>query len=182
MVCCAFVFRIAVVAASFLSFAAPSRDHGQFGAEMGWVARSLALGLPLTGLQLLCPHSFHICLPPFSARVVSTLQNRPCHFVAGQPSLGAHLYSHLPDLKYAAGERPAQLAGWLWGIYPFAIYFSGTQVWDYALTSFYLQPAFASRSGFTYEKVSWFGSASVFFTESRVSPIRPFSQCFPFIF
>jgi len=35
MVCCAFVFRIAVVASSFLNIAAPSLDHGQFGAEMG---------------------------------------------------------------------------------------------------------------------------------------------------
>jgi hypothetical protein len=35
MVCCAFVLRIAEVASSFLSIAAPSLDHGQFGAEMG---------------------------------------------------------------------------------------------------------------------------------------------------
>src|SRR3981189_3239865 len=39
------------------------------------------------------------------------------------------------SLKYAAGERPAQLAGWLWVIYPFAIYFSGGQVGDYPFTS-----------------------------------------------
>src|SRR5882757_2506155 len=44
MVCCAFVLRIVVVASSFRSFAAPSVDHAQFGAEIGWVARSLALG------------------------------------------------------------------------------------------------------------------------------------------
>src|SRR5260370_39986164 len=44
MVCCAFVLRIVVVAFSFLRIAAASLDHGQFGADMGWVARSLALG------------------------------------------------------------------------------------------------------------------------------------------
>jgi hypothetical protein len=65
MVCCAFVLRIAVVASSFLSIAAPSLDHGQFGAEMGWVARSLALGhgfsspfFPSTGPTALVPPLF----------------------------------------------------------------------------------------------------------------------------
>jgi hypothetical protein len=65
MVCCAFVLRIVVVAFSFLRIAAASLDHGQFGAEMGWVARSLALGhgfsspfFPSTGPTALVPPLF----------------------------------------------------------------------------------------------------------------------------
>src|SRR5258707_12509947 len=65
MVCCASVLRIVVVASSFLSIAAPSRDFGQFGAEMGWVARSLASGhgfsspfFPATGPTALVPPLF----------------------------------------------------------------------------------------------------------------------------
>src|SRR5260370_14313314 len=63
------------------------------------------------------------------------------------------------SLKYAAGERPAQLAGWLWAIYPFAIYFSGAQVWDYALTSFLFATCFcfAQRLHLHERFAVWFG-------------------------
>ena len=36
--------------------------------------------------------------------------------------------------RYALGEKAAAMAGWGWVIYPYAIYFSGARVWDYALT------------------------------------------------
>jgi 4-amino-4-deoxy-L-arabinose transferase-like glycosyltransferase len=150
MVCCAFVLRIAVVASSFLSIAAPSLDHAQFGAEMGWVARSLALGhgfsspfFPSTGPTALVPPLF----PYLLAVVFRTfgLYTAKSAFVI--LSLGSLLsaLTCIPvylTLKYAAGERAAQLAGWLWVIYPFAIFFSGAQVWDYALTSFLFATCF----------------------------------------
>lgn len=59
---CALVLRLIVAAFSFHDIAGPSADHGQFGAEMGWVARSVALGqgfsspfLPNTGPTALVP-------------------------------------------------------------------------------------------------------------------------------
>jgi 4-amino-4-deoxy-L-arabinose transferase-like glycosyltransferase len=39
------------------------------------------------------------------------------------------------SVQHAAGRRQAQFAGWLWALYPFAIYFSAAEVWDYSLTS-----------------------------------------------
>ena len=167
MVCCAFVLRIAVVASSFLSIAAPSLDHGQFGAEMGWVARSLALGhgfsspfFPSTGPTALVPPLFPYLLAAVF-RTFGLYTAKSAFVILSLDSLLSAL-TCIPvylSLKYAAGERPAQLAGWLWVIYPFAIYFSGAQVWDYALTSFLFATCFcfAQRLHLQETVLVWFG-------------------------
>ena len=76
MICCALVLRIVVVASSFLSIATPSYDHGQFGAEMGWVARSLASChgfsspfFPSTGPTALVPPLFPALLALVAVQV-----------------------------------------------------------------------------------------------------------------
>ncbi len=145
MICCALVLRIVVVASSFLSIATRSYDHGQFGAEMGWVARSLASG-----------HGFS---SPFF------------------PSTGPTAL--VP--KHVAGERPAQLAGWLWAIYPFAIYFSGAQVWDYALTSFLFATCFcfAQRLHFKERTAVWFGFGVLYGVTALSNP--SVLSLFPFL-
>ncbi len=167
MVCCALVLRAVVVASTFLSIAAPSRDFGQFGAEMGWVARSLASGhgfsspfFPATGPTALVP-------PLFPYLLASVF--RVCGLYTAASALVILLLDSLLSaltcipiylsLKHAAGERPAQLAGWLWAIYPFAVYFSGTQVWDYALTSFLFATCFCfvQRLHLQDRFSAWFG-------------------------
>ncbi len=167
MVCCALVLRAVVVASTFLSIAAPSRDFGQFGAEMGWVARSLASGhgfsspfFPATGPTALVP-------PLFPYLLASVF--RVCGLYTAASALVILLLDSLLSaltcipiylsLKHAAGERPAQLAGWLWVIYPFAVYFSGTQVWDYALTSFLFASCFCfvQRLHLQDRFSAWFG-------------------------
>jgi len=150
MVCCAFLLRIAVVASSFLSNTLRSPDHGEFGAEMGWVARSLALGhgfsspfFPSTGPTALVPPLFPYLLAAVF-RMFGLYTAKSAFVILSLDSLLSAL-TCIPvylSLKYAAGERPAQLAGWLWTIYPFAIYFSGAQVWDYALTAFLFATCF----------------------------------------
>ena len=143
MICCALALRLAVAALCFHGISAPSADHGQFGAEMGWVARSLAFGqgfsspfLPRTGPTALVPPLFPYLLAqvfrvfgvytPTSALVILSLDS----LLSALTCIPIYL-----TLKDAAGERPAQFAGWIWAIYPFSVYFSGAQVWDYALTS-----------------------------------------------
>ena len=167
MVCCAFVLRIAVAAASFLGIATPSLDHGEFGAEMGWVARSLALGhgfsspfCPSTGPTALVPPLFPYLLAAVF-RTFGLYTAKSAFVILSLDSLLSAL-TCIPvylSLKYAAGERPAQLAGWLWVIYPFAIYFSGAQVWDYALTSFLFATCFcfAQRLHLQDRSSVWFG-------------------------
>jgi len=189
MVCCAFVLRIAVVASSFLNIAAPSLDRGQFGAEMGWVARSLALGhgfsspfLPSTGPTALVPPLF----PYLLAGVFRTfgLYTAKSAFVIMSLDGLLSALTCIPiylSLKYAAGERPAQLAGWLWAIYPFAIYFSGTQVWDYALTSFLFATCFcfAQRLHLQESFSVWFGFGILYGVTTLSNP--SVLSIFPFL-
>ena len=167
MVCCALVLRVVVVASTFLSVAAPSHDFGQFGGEMGWVARSLASGhgfsspfFPATGPTALVP-------PLFPYLLASVF--RVCGLYTATSALVILLLDSLLSaltcipiylsLKHAAGERQAQLAGWIWVIYPFAVYFSGTQVWDYALTSFLFATCFCfvQRLHLQDRLSAWFG-------------------------
>lgn len=189
MVCCAFVLRIAVVASSFLSVAAPSYDHGQFGAEMGWVARSLASGhgfsspfSPTTGPTALVPPLFPYLLAQVF-RIFGVYTAKSALAILSLDSLFSAL-TCIPiylSLKYIAGERPAQLAGWLWAIYPFAIYFSGTQVWDYALTSFLFATCFCFVQRLhLQERVSvWFGFGILYGVTALSNP--SVLSIFPFL-
>jgi 4-amino-4-deoxy-L-arabinose transferase-like glycosyltransferase len=189
MVCCAFVLRIAVVASRFLTIAAPSLDHGQFGAEMGWVARSLALGhgfsspfFPSTGPTALVPPLFPYLLAAVF-RTFGLYTAKSAFAILSLDSLLSAL-TCIPiylSLKYAAGERPAQLAGWLWVIYPFAIYFSGAQIWDYALTSFLFAICFcfAQRLHLRESFLVWFGFGILYGVTALSNP--SVLSMFPFL-
>jgi len=167
MVTCAMLLRALVVAFTFLSVAAPSRDFGQFGAEMGWVARSLALGhgfsspfFPGTGPTALVPPLFPYLLAGVF-RIWGLYTAKSALVILLLDSLFSAL-TCIPiylSLKDIAGEKPAQLAGWLWVVYPFAIYFSGTQVWDYALTSLLFATCFycSQRLHLQDHLSAWFG-------------------------
>ena len=139
----ALFIRLIVVAVVFRSVSAPTFDHNEFGWEMGWTARSIALGrgfsspfLPITGPTALVPPLYPYLLAGVfklfgiysaaSALVILTLNS---------------LFSALTcipvyfSLRKSANARVARLAAIGWAIYPFAIYFSAGRVWDYALTS-----------------------------------------------
>jgi 4-amino-4-deoxy-L-arabinose transferase-like glycosyltransferase len=189
MVCCAFVLRIAVVASSFLSIAAPSLDHGEFGAEMGWVASRLALGrgfsspfFPSTGPTALVPPLFPYLLAAVF-RTFGLYTAKSAFVILSLDSLLSAL-TCIPvylSLKYAAGEKPARLAGWLWVIYPFAIYFSGAQVWDYALTSFLFATCFclAQRLHLQDRFLVWFGFGVLYGVTTLSNP--SVLSLFPFL-
>ena len=189
MVCCAFILRIVVVAFKFLSIAAPSPNHGEFGAEMGWVARSLALGrgfsspfFPSTGPTALVPPLFPYLLAAVF-RTFGLYTARSAFVILSVDSLLSAL-TCIPlylNLKYAVGEKPARLAGWLWVIYPFAIYFSGAQVWDYALTSFLFTTCFclAQRLHLQDRFLAWFGFGVLYGVTALSNP--SVLSLFPFL-
>ncbi len=142
----AFLLRMLVVLLSFRATAAPSPDHGAFGAEMGWVARSLAIGagfsspfIPMTGATALVPPLF----PWVLSLIFRWFGVYSVHSAVAVLSLGS-LLSALTCIpvavlaKRAFGRGSGQLAAWVWACYPFAIFFSASQVWDFALTSFLL--------------------------------------------
>ncbi|MGI4855036.1 MAG: ArnT family glycosyltransferase [Janthinobacterium lividum] len=122
----------------------PLSDHfEQFGAEMGWTARSLALGrgfsspfFPQTGpTALVCP-----LYPLLLAGIFKAfgLYTNAAAFAA--LSLNA-LFSSVTcaviffGMRDAFGFRTARSAAWVWALYPYAVYYSAVYLWDCALTS-----------------------------------------------
>ena len=142
MVGIALVLRLLVVALVFRNVAAPGVDHGEFGWEMGWVARSLALHqgfsspfYPSTGPTALMPPLYPFLLAGVF-RLFGLYTNASAAVILSFNSLMAAL-TCVPVFFTAArafDRRTALWAGWLWAVYPFSIYFSAARVWDYALT------------------------------------------------
>lgn len=143
VVLCALAIRLIVAAFCAGDIAKVTADHGDFGAEMGWVARALYLGrgysapfLPLTGPTALVPPLYpYLMAGVFKLFGLYTVQ-------AAYVMLAINgLFSSLTcipvffSVRNVAGDRAARWATWGWALYPFAIYFSASQVWDYALTS-----------------------------------------------
>lgn len=143
IVFCALAIRLLVAAFCAGDIAKATFDHGDFGAEMGWVARALYLGhgysapfLPMTGPTALVPPIYpYLMTMAFKVFGLYTVQ-------AAYAMLALNgLFSALTcipvyfSVRNVAGERAARWAAWGWALYPFAIYFSASQVWDYALTS-----------------------------------------------
>ena len=135
--------RMIVVAAGFSDVAAPSADHNVFGWEMGWTARSIALGqgfsspfLPVTGPTALVPPLYPYLLAGLF-KVFGLYTPEAAFATLGLNALFSSL-ACIPIFfltRNALDVRAARIASVAWAIYPFAIYFSADRVWDYALTS-----------------------------------------------
>jgi 4-amino-4-deoxy-L-arabinose transferase-like glycosyltransferase len=84
-------------------------------------------------------------------------------------------------LRDAVGRRHARLAGWLWVVYPFAINYSASEVWDYALTSmlfawcFYLSQRLHLR-----RPLAWLGFGLVYGITALSNP--SILSALPFLF
>ena len=142
MVAAAFFIRLLFVAVVAHSLPNPAGNFEQFGWEMGWVSRSIAMGrgfsspfFPPTGPTALVPPMFPYLLAAIF-RIFGVYS-----LLSGVAILSLNaLFSALTCIpiyliaRRATGARCARLAGWAWVIYPFSIYYS-TQVWDYALTA-----------------------------------------------
>jgi 4-amino-4-deoxy-L-arabinose transferase-like glycosyltransferase len=138
-----FGIRMVVVLAGYREVALGSTDFNLFGWEMGWTARSIALGrgfsspfLPITGPTALVPPLYPYLLAGiFRLFGVYSVQSA---FVT--LSLNA-LFSSLTTIplyflaRNTLDARAGRIASFAWAVYPFAIYFAANRVWDYALTS-----------------------------------------------
>ncbi len=138
----AFLLRFLFVCLGYKSLAA-SHQFEQFGAEMGWTARSLALGrgfsspfYPETGpTALVCP-----LFPLLLAAVFKLfgLYTDAAAFAA--LTLNATCSSLISvviffGMRRRFGQGTAQSAAWIWAVYPYAVYYSAVYLWDCALTS-----------------------------------------------
>jgi 4-amino-4-deoxy-L-arabinose transferase-like glycosyltransferase len=139
----ALLIRMIVVCCAFRGVADPGNAHAEFGFEMGWTARSIALGhgfsgpfQTMTGPTAIVPPLYPYLLAgifklfglytPLAAFVALTL-NSVLSALTCVPIYGA--------AREVSGERVARWAALGWAIYPFAIFYASAQVWDYALTS-----------------------------------------------
>lgn len=139
----ALTIRVIVVIAGFRELSAPSADHNLFGWEMGWTARSIALGqgfsspfLPITGPTALVPPLYPYLLAAIF-KLFGVYSAASAFTALGLNALFSSL-TCIPVFFFtrnALNERAARIASVAWAIYPFAIYFSAGRVWDYALTS-----------------------------------------------
>ena len=143
VVCLALVLRLLVVALVIPQVSANTFDHNEFGWEMGWVARSIALGhgfsspfLPISGPTALVPPIYPYFLATMF-RLFGLYTPAAAFAVLGFNSLCSAL-TCIPLfflVRNSINERVGRIAAFAWAIYPFAIYFSADRVWDYALTS-----------------------------------------------
>lgn len=138
-----FAIRFIVVLCVFRVVSAPTFDHNEFGWEMGWTARSLALGhgfaspfLPQTGPTALVPPLY-----PYLLAGIFKLFGLYSGRAACVTLLLNSVFSALTTIpiyysaKWALQARTARIIAFAWALYPFAIYFSANRVWDYALTA-----------------------------------------------
>ena len=150
MVLAALTVRMMVVAFGFRDLTDPSGDHQQFGQEVGWLARSIALHrgfsspfFPVTGPTAFLPPLYPYLLS-LIFRIFGIYTAKSALVILTTNSIFSAL-TCIPiyfATRNSLNVRVAAIAGWAWVVYPFAIYFSAGRVWEYALTSFLFTTCF----------------------------------------
>jgi len=141
LVVTALLVRIAVIPFLIGTIVDPARDHWDFGCEEGRIARSIAAGegfsSPLFGKT--GPTSWSAPAYPYLLAGifhVFGIYSRSSAWAI--LSLNA-LFSALTCIPVVYvmwplfGKRAAQISGWAWAFFPYAIYFAAAHVWGYCL-------------------------------------------------
>jgi 4-amino-4-deoxy-L-arabinose transferase-like glycosyltransferase len=146
----AFAIRCIVVALVFRDIADPAGHFDNFGNEVGWIARSLALHrgfsspfYSVTGPTALLPPLYPWLLAAIF-KVFGLYSIKSALTILSLNSLFSAL-TCIPiylAARISLGNRVAAFAAWGWAIYPFAIYFSAARVWEFSLTSLLITTCF----------------------------------------
>lgn len=176
----AFAIRMVVVIFTYRELPDADKHFEAFGWEMGWIARALATGhgfsspyYPISGPTALespaYPTLVSLVFRAFGVysltsafvmltinSVLSTLTCIPVYFSA----------------KYSLGARAAGIAAWVWALYPFAIYFSATRVWEYSLTGLLFTTCFciAQRLHLFAKPPAWIGFGALYGLTAHSNP------------
>ena len=146
----ALAIRLVIAFLTYRDLPDADKLYERFGWEMGWIARAIASGhgfsspyWPWTG-----PTAMQ---PPLYPALLATV----FHFFGIYSLKSAIVILSIDSLlsaltcipvyfsaKYALGETGAKIAAGIWAFYPFAIYFSATRVWEYALTGLLFTTSF----------------------------------------
>ena len=185
----AFVLRMLVVLFVFRDIAAPVDRHSEFGYEMGWTARSIALGHgfsspydPLgTGPTALVPPLYvYLLAMVFKLFGIYTAASS---FVILAINCVLSALTCIPvyfSVKHALDTRLARLSAMGWALYPFAVYFSADRVWDYALTALLLCCGFwAAQKLHLRSSWGWVGFGALFGLAALSNP--SVLSVFPFL-
>jgi 4-amino-4-deoxy-L-arabinose transferase-like glycosyltransferase len=161
----ALVIRLVVVCFTYRDLPDADKFYEAFGWEMGWVARALASGhgfsspyWPLSGPTAMQPPLYPFLLSKvFRGYGIYSLTSG--FIILSINSLLSAL-TCIPvyfSAKYTFGERCAKIAAWVWALYPFAIYFSASRVWEYSLTGLLFTTCFciALRIHRTTNSLAW---------------------------
>jgi len=150
MVLVALALRLVVAGFLYPSHLNPARDHWKYAGEVGRIARSLVQGQgfsnPLfgnTGPTAWLTPGF----PVFVAgifKVFGVYTKASLFAILGSDCLFAAL-TCLPVYLIALhsfGARAALVAGWVWVLFPYSIYFSADFIWPTTLATLLLSIAF----------------------------------------
>jgi 4-amino-4-deoxy-L-arabinose transferase-like glycosyltransferase len=163
----AFAVRLVVVIFTYRDLPDADKLYEQFGWEMGWIARALASGhgfsspyFPITGPTAMQPPLFPALLS-LVFRLFGIYSLTSAFVILAFDSLLSSL-TCIPvyfSAKYSVGNTGAKVAACIWAFYPFAIYFSATRVWEYALTGLLFTTSFciAQRIHKTTSPWAWLG-------------------------
>jgi 4-amino-4-deoxy-L-arabinose transferase-like glycosyltransferase len=162
MVSVALVLRLIVAAFSFDGVADPAGGHDNFGWELGWTARSIALGhgfgspfLPITGPTALVPPFFPYLLAGIFK--IFGLYSRGAAFATLALNSLFSALTCIPlylSTRRSLGSGAARWVGWGWVGYPYAVYFSAGIVWEFALTGLLFATCFWLAQGLG-RRASW---------------------------
>jgi len=143
MVTIAFIIRLVVALFLIGDQFSPERDHFSFGWETGRIARSIALGegfsSPLHGptgpTAWMTPVYVYLVAAVFKVFGVYTLKSAVVILTLNS------LFSALTCLTVfliaykSFGRVIGIAAGWMWALFPYAIYFAACRVWDNSLNA-----------------------------------------------
>lgn len=134
---------LAVLVKQLPSHTISYNDLGWESWEVGWTARSIFMGLgfsspylPFTGPTALVPPLYtYLLAGSFYFYGLNSIQSAVAilTFNSVCSSLTAVVLYFVA--RNALSKRAGCIAAIAWAVYPFAIYFSATRIWDYALTS-----------------------------------------------
>jgi 4-amino-4-deoxy-L-arabinose transferase-like glycosyltransferase len=184
----ALVLRLIVVLFVFRGITDPSGGHQEFGQEVGWIARSIALHhgfsspfVPQTG-----PTAY---LPPLYPYLLSVIFRAFGIYTAKSAftilSLNS-LFSALTCVpiyymtRYTHSARVALFAAMAWAVYPFSIYFSAARVWEFSLTSLLFTTCFllVQRLHWETRSMAWLAFGLLYgitiLSNPAILPLLPF--------
>jgi 4-amino-4-deoxy-L-arabinose transferase-like glycosyltransferase len=143
IVAVAFFLRLVVAYSLIGDQFSPERDHFSFGWETGRIARSVALGegfsSPLHGptgpTAWMTPVYVYLVAAIFKVFGVYTLKSAVVILTLNSlfSALTCLTVFFIADKSF--GRVIAIRAGWVWALFPYAIYFSACRVWDFSLNT-----------------------------------------------